>query len=181
MWHVPLIRPFSTLHSNTFKILKCALFIAVNVQKSCFGLVSKYKDTFMKANRGYKWCPTTNRPVNTQTSIVTNRKKLWAFASDSAKDVPSPKKVTKSDKMPQRNIGMADLTQMGGLSMLLFAGEHALTAQEIRNSLLSLTARPQFQESSEEEYLTSGKCNLRYIPQVGLKSEPCDRSLVSQP
>lgn len=46
---------------------------------------------------------------------------------------------------------------MGGLSMLLLAGEHALTAQEVRNSLPSLAASPQFKESSQEEYLTSGK------------------------
>ena len=40
---------------------------------------------------------------------------------------------------------------MGGLSMLLLAGEHALTAQEVRNFFLSLTTSPQFKESSEEE------------------------------
>lgn len=41
VWHVPPMRPFSPLHNNTFKILKCALFVAVNVQNSCFGLVCK--------------------------------------------------------------------------------------------------------------------------------------------
>ncbi|KAM6100330.1 HMG box transcription factor BBX isoform 7-T7 [Theristicus caerulescens] len=97
-------------------------------------MAKEYKDAFMKANPGYKWCPTTNKPVKTQTSTVTNRKKLWAFASDSAKDLPSPRKVTKSEEMPQLNFGMADPTQMGGLSMLLLAGEHALTAQEISSS-----------------------------------------------
>lgn len=61
----------------------------------------------MKANPGYKWCPTTNKPVKTQTSAVTNRKKLWAFASDAAKDLPSPRKATKSEEMPQLNFGMA--------------------------------------------------------------------------
>ncbi|XP_050564482.1 HMG box transcription factor BBX isoform X27 [Cygnus atratus] len=96
--------------------------------------IDKYKDAFMKANPGYKWCPTTNKPVKTQTSTVTNRKKLWAFPSDSAKDLPSPRKVTKSEEMPQLNFGMADPTQMGGLSMLLLAGEHALTAQEVSSS-----------------------------------------------
>ncbi|XP_039910297.1 HMG box transcription factor BBX isoform X8 [Hirundo rustica] len=97
-------------------------------------LLLNYKDAFMKANPGYKWCPTTNKPVKTQASSVTNRKKLWAIASDSAKDLPSPKKVTKSEEMPQLNFGMADPTQMGGLSMLLLAGEHALTAQEVSSS-----------------------------------------------
>ncbi|XP_029875499.1 HMG box transcription factor BBX isoform X5 [Aquila chrysaetos chrysaetos] len=94
-------------------------------------MAKEYKDAFMKANPGYKWCPTTNKPVKTQTSAVTNRKKLWAFASDAAKDLPSPRKATKSEEMPQLNFGMADPTQMGGLSMLLLAGEHALTAQEV--------------------------------------------------
>ncbi|XP_035170967.1 HMG box transcription factor BBX isoform X4 [Oxyura jamaicensis] len=97
-------------------------------------MAKEYKDAFMKANPGYKWCPTTNKPVKTQTSTVTNRKKLWAFPSDSAKDLPSPRKVTKSEEMPQLNFGMADPTQMGGLSMLLLAGEHALTAQEVSSS-----------------------------------------------
>ncbi|OXB61959.1 hypothetical protein ASZ78_016901 [Callipepla squamata] len=97
-------------------------------------MAKEYKDAFMKANPGYKWCPTTNKPVKTQTSTVTNRKKLWAFPSDSAKDIPSPRKVTKSEEMPQLNFGMADPTQMGGLSMLLLAGEHALTAQEVSSN-----------------------------------------------
>ncbi|XP_009073433.1 PREDICTED: HMG box transcription factor BBX isoform X2 [Acanthisitta chloris] len=97
-------------------------------------MAKEYKDAFMKANPGYKWCPTTNKPVKTQTSSVPNRKKLWAIAPDSAKDIASPRKVTKSEEMPQLNFGMADPTQMGGLSMLLLAGEHALTAQEVSSS-----------------------------------------------
>ena len=70
---------------------------------------------------------------------------------------------------------------MGGLSRLPLAGERDLTAQEARNSLLSLTMSPQFQGKCEEEYLTRGKCNFRYVTQVGLPCEPCDRSRVSQP
>ncbi|KAG6935196.1 BBX, HMG-box containing, partial [Chelydra serpentina] len=97
-------------------------------------MAKEYKDAFMKANPGYKWCPTTNKPVKTQSSTVTNRKKLWAFPPESAKDLPSPKKVAKTEEMPQLNFGMADPTQMGGLSMLLLAGEHALTAQEVSSS-----------------------------------------------
>ncbi|XP_044298608.1 HMG box transcription factor BBX isoform X2 [Varanus komodoensis] len=93
-----------------------------------------YKDAFMKANPGYKWCPPTSKPVKTQSSTVTNRKKLWAFPSESAKDLPSPKKLLKTEEMPQLNFAMADPTQMGGLSMLLLAGEHALTAQEVSSS-----------------------------------------------
>ncbi|KAM9277734.1 HMG box transcription factor BBX isoform 2-T2 [Cariama cristata] len=97
-------------------------------------MAKEYKDAFMKANPGYKWCPTTNKPVKTQSSTITNRKKLWTFASDSGKDLPSPRKATKTEEMPQLNFGMADPTQMGGLSMLLLAGEHALTAQEISSN-----------------------------------------------
>ncbi|KGL85518.1 HMG box transcription factor BBX [Tinamus guttatus] len=105
-----------------------------NEKQKYTDMAKEYKDAFMKANPGYKWCPTTNKPVKTQTSTVTNRKKLWAFSSDSAKDLPSPRKVTKSEEMPQLNFGMADPTQMGGLSMLLLAGERALTAQEVSSS-----------------------------------------------
>ncbi|XP_042298968.1 HMG box transcription factor BBX-like isoform X7 [Sceloporus undulatus] len=94
-------------------------------------MAKEYKDAFMKANPGYKWCPPTSKPVKTQSSTVTNRKKLWAFPSESAKDLPSPKKLVKKEEMPQLNFAMADPTQMGGLSMLLLAGEHALTAQEL--------------------------------------------------
>ncbi|XP_068036951.1 HMG box transcription factor BBX isoform X6 [Anomalospiza imberbis] len=107
--------------------------------------IDKYKDAFMKANPGYKWCPTTNKPLKTLASSVTNRKKLWAIASDSAKDLPSPRKVTKSEEMPQLNFGMADPTQMGGLSMLLLAGEHALTAHEVSSS----TCQPDTSNSTE--------------------------------
>nr|XP_025037319.1 HMG box transcription factor BBX [Pelodiscus sinensis] len=97
-------------------------------------MAKEYKDAFMKANPGYKWCPTTNKPVKTQSSTVTNRKKLWAFPPESAKDLSSPKKVAKTEEMPQLNFGMADPTQMGGLSMLLLAGEHALTAPAVSPS-----------------------------------------------
>ncbi|XP_032708006.1 HMG box transcription factor BBX isoform X7 [Lontra canadensis] len=93
-------------------------------------MAKEYKDAFMKANPGYKWCPTTNKPVKSPTPTVNPRKKLWAFPSDSSRDLPSPKKA-KTEEMPQLNFGMADPTQMGGLSMLLLAGEHALGTTEI--------------------------------------------------
>ncbi|XP_056649403.1 HMG box transcription factor BBX isoform X3 [Monodelphis domestica] len=96
-------------------------------------MAKEYKDAFMKANPGYKWCPATNKPVKSPTPTVNTRKKLWAFPSDSGKDLPSPKKA-KTEEMPQLNFGIADPTQMGGLSMLLLAGEHALTAQEISSN-----------------------------------------------
>ncbi|KAM5333784.1 HMG box transcription factor BBX isoform 4-T16 [Glossophaga mutica] len=106
--------------------------------------IDKYKDAFMKANPGYKWCPTTNKPVKSPTPTVNPRKKLWAFPSDSSRDLPSPKKA-KTEEMPQLNFGMADPTQMGGLSMLLLAGEHALGTSEIPSS----TCRPDASESPE--------------------------------
>ncbi|XP_072271236.1 HMG box transcription factor BBX isoform X1 [Pyxicephalus adspersus] len=84
----------------------------------------------MKAHPGYKWCPTTNKPVKAQSPTVTTRKKLWSFSPDSIKEISSVKKVSKEEDMPQLNFGIADPTQMGGLSMLLLAGEHALTAQK---------------------------------------------------
>ncbi|XP_043449998.1 HMG box transcription factor BBX isoform X3 [Prionailurus bengalensis] len=93
-------------------------------------MAKEYKDAFMKANPGYKWCPTTNKPVKSPTPTVNPRKKLWAFPSESSRDLPSPKKA-KTEEMPQLNFGMADPTQMGGLSMLLLAGEHALGTSEI--------------------------------------------------
>uniref|UniRef100_A0A5F4W639 HMG box transcription factor BBX n=1 Tax=Callithrix jacchus TaxID=9483 RepID=A0A5F4W639_CALJA len=96
-------------------------------------MAKEYKDAFMKANPGYKWCPTTNKPVKSPTPTVNPRKKLWAFPSDSSRDFPSPKKA-KTEEMPQLNFGMADPTQMGGLSMLLLAGEHALGTPEISSS-----------------------------------------------
>uniref|UniRef100_A0A8C2LDV1 Bobby sox HMG box containing n=1 Tax=Cricetulus griseus TaxID=10029 RepID=A0A8C2LDV1_CRIGR len=92
--------------------------------------IDKYKDAFMKANPGYRWCPTTNKPVKSPTPTVNPRKKLWAFPSDSSRDLPTPKKA-KTEEIPQLNFGMADPTQMGGLSMLLLAGEHALGTPEI--------------------------------------------------
>nr|KAF6477177.1 BBX high mobility group box domain containing [Molossus molossus] len=107
-------------------------------------MAKEYKDAFMKANPGYKWCPTTNKPVKSPTPTVNPRKKLWAFPSDSSRDLPSPKKA-KTEEMPQLNFGMADPTQMGGLSMLLLAGEHALGTSEISSG----TCRPDVSESPE--------------------------------
>nr|XP_035130260.1 HMG box transcription factor BBX isoform X7 [Callithrix jacchus] len=107
-------------------------------------MAKEYKDAFMKANPGYKWCPTTNKPVKSPTPTVNPRKKLWAFPSDSSRDFPSPKKA-KTEEMPQLNFGMADPTQMGGLSMLLLAGEHALGTPEVSSG----TCRPDVSESPE--------------------------------
>ncbi|XP_072470212.1 HMG box transcription factor BBX isoform X5 [Notamacropus eugenii] len=115
-------------------------------------MAKEYKDAFMKANPGYKWCPATNKPVKSPTPTVNTRKKLWAFPSDSGKDLPSPKKA-KTEEMPQLNFGMADPTQMGGLSMLLLAGEHALTAQEISSNTSSHPEAPAPAKQCEESAL----------------------------
>lgn len=104
-----------------------------NEKQKYTDMAKEYKDAFMKANPGYKWCPTTNKPVKGPSShtVSNSRKKVWTFPS---KDCATAKKVPKSDGMPQLNFAMADPTKMGGLSMLLLAGEHALTAREIPSS-----------------------------------------------
>ncbi|KAM8975475.1 HMG box transcription factor BBX isoform 2-T2 [Pelodytes ibericus] len=102
--------------------------LAPNEKQKYTDMAKEYKDAFMKANPGYKWCPATNKPVNSPSPTITTRKKLWPFPPEVVKDLPSPRKVTKEEEMPQLNFGIADPTQMGGLSMLLLAGEHALTA-----------------------------------------------------
>lgn len=61
----------------------------------------------MKAHPGYKWCPTTNKPIKAQSPTVTTRKKLWAFPPDSIKEIPSVKKESKEEEMPQINFGIA--------------------------------------------------------------------------
>uniref|UniRef100_A0A8D0ABJ1 HMG box transcription factor BBX n=1 Tax=Sander lucioperca TaxID=283035 RepID=A0A8D0ABJ1_SANLU len=104
-------------------------------------MAKEYKDAFMKANPGYKWCPTTSKPVKSpscQPVSSSPRKKVWSFSSNSTKDSTTAKKVPKTDSMPQLNFAMADPTKMGGLSMLLLAGEHALTNRES-----SLSAAPE--------------------------------------
>ncbi|MCJ8742503.1 hypothetical protein PDJAM_G00082790 [Pangasius djambal] len=98
-------------------------------------MAKEYKDAFMKANPGYKWCPATSKPVKSPTHGVSNvRKKAWSLPSNNTKDIAVAKKVPKTDSTPQLNFAMADPTKMGGLSMLLLAGEHALTAREISSS-----------------------------------------------
>ncbi|KAM4546480.1 HMG box transcription factor BBX isoform 2-T3 [Fundulus diaphanus] len=95
-------------------------------------MAKEYKDAFMKANPGYKWCPTTSRPLKSSSCqpVSCPRKKLWSFSCNSPKD-STAKKMHKNDSLHQLNFAMADPTKMGGLSMLLLAGEHALTNREI--------------------------------------------------
>ncbi|MEQ2261411.1 hypothetical protein XENORESO_009947 [Xenotaenia resolanae] len=89
----------------------------------------------MKANPGYKWCPTTSKPLKSTSCqpVSCPRKKVCSFSCNSPKD-STAKKVPKSDRLHQLNFAMADPTKMGGLSMLLLAGEHALTNREVGNS-----------------------------------------------
>lgn len=64
----------------------------------------------MKANPGYKWCPTTNKPVKSSSQTVGSaRKKSWSFPTNSTKDPPAAKKVPKTDNKPQLNFAMAGL------------------------------------------------------------------------
>ncbi|KAM3868806.1 HMG box transcription factor BBX [Diretmus argenteus] len=111
-------------------------------------MAKEYKDAFMKANPGYKWCPTTNKPVKSPSCqpVSNPRKKVWSFPSNSSKDSATAKKVPKADSMPQLNFAMADPTKMGGLSMLLLAGEHALTTREISSS----AAKPSLPDTADE-------------------------------
>ncbi|XP_056412288.1 HMG box transcription factor BBX isoform X3 [Hyla sarda] len=116
-------------------------------------MAKEYKDAFMKAHPGYKWCPTTNKPVKAPTAVAT-RKRQWPYAQEPVKEIPSSKIVPKEEEMPQLNFGIADPTQMGGLSMLLLAGEHALTAHrdqamEIENEEPQVASSPT--ESKESD------------------------------
>ncbi|XP_027888299.1 HMG box transcription factor BBX isoform X2 [Xiphophorus couchianus] len=101
-------------------------------------MAKEYKDAFMKANPGYKWCPTTSKPLKSSSyqHVSCPRKKVWSFSCNSSKD-STAKNVPKSDSLHQLNFAMADPTKMGGLSMLLLAGEHALTNREISPSTKS--------------------------------------------
>nr|XP_057943524.1 HMG box transcription factor BBX isoform X2 [Doryrhamphus excisus] len=94
-------------------------------------MAKEYKEAFMKANPGYKWCPTTSKPVKSPScqTVCNPRKKVWSCASNASKDSPAAKNIPKTD-VPQLNFAMADPTKMGGLSMLLLAGEHALSNRE---------------------------------------------------
>ncbi|XP_035241648.1 HMG box transcription factor BBX-like isoform X1 [Anguilla anguilla] len=94
-------------------------------------MAKEYKDAFMKANPGYKWCPPSNKSVKTPSPGANSRKKAWPFSSEPPRDCAASKKPAKAESVPQINFSMADPTKMGGLSMLLLAGEHALTAREI--------------------------------------------------
>nr|XP_046266758.1 HMG box transcription factor BBX isoform X2 [Scatophagus argus] len=133
-------------------------------------MAKEYKDAFMKANPGYKWCPTTSKPVkNPSCQPVSNpRKKVWSFSSNSTKDSTTAKKVPKTDSMPQLNFAMADPTKMGGLSMLLLAGEHALTNREIPSSTKPSLPDAASEESSfpgHEEEMLSGTIPNR-VPDI---------------
>ncbi|XP_066507170.1 HMG box transcription factor BBX [Hoplias malabaricus] len=122
-------------------------------------MAKEYKDAFMKANPGYKWCPATSKPVKSPTHSVSNvRKKAWSLPSNPTKDAAVAKKVPKSDNTPQLNFAMADPTKMGGLSMLLLAGEHALTAREISSS----TSQPGGTDISKH----SGKSALYQLAEI---------------
>ncbi|KAM9321358.1 HMG box transcription factor BBX [Gastrophryne carolinensis] len=104
-------------------------YLDPNEKQKYTDMAKEYKDAFMKAHPGYKWCPTTNKPVTAQSPTATSKKKLWTFPSEPLKENPSVKE-SKEEEMSQIHFSIADPKQMGGLSMLLLAGEHALTAHK---------------------------------------------------
>ncbi|XP_043927029.1 HMG box transcription factor BBX isoform X2 [Protopterus annectens] len=122
-------------------------------------MAKEYKDAFMKANPGYKWCPTTNKPVKTPSPIASTRKKLWTFSPEPLKDCFTTEKYLKPEEVPQLNFGMADPTQMGGLSMLLLAGEHALTSQEISSHTSSPDSGSHFVRSALDHLTEISSCS----------------------
>lgn len=72
-------------------------------------MLFQYKDAFMKANPGYKWCPTTSKPVKSPSCqpVSNPRKKVWSSPSHSNKDATTAKKVPKTESLPQLNFAMA--------------------------------------------------------------------------
>ncbi|KAM4796830.1 HMG box transcription factor BBX [Rhinophrynus dorsalis] len=133
-------------------------YLDPNEKQKYTDMAKEYKDAFMKANPGYKWCPTTNKPVKAPSPTVTTRKKLWTFPAEPVKDIPSPKKDSKGDEIPQLNFGIADPTQMGGLSMLLLAGEHALTVhgdQVVAEQVVNSTSDQEISSSASHSDATT--------------------------
>ncbi|XP_063750916.1 HMG box transcription factor BBX isoform X2 [Eleginops maclovinus] len=140
-------------------------------------MAKEYKDAFMKANPGYKWCPATSKPVKSPSGppVSNPRKKVWSFSSNSTKDSPTAKKVPKTDSMPQLNFAMADPTKMGGLSMLLLAGEHALTNREIPSSTKPRSPDAASEGNSfpgDEEQMLSGTVPSRVPDSTGGSAPP---------
>uniref|UniRef100_H3CT53 HMG box transcription factor BBX n=1 Tax=Tetraodon nigroviridis TaxID=99883 RepID=H3CT53_TETNG len=138
-------------------------------------MAKEYKDAFMKANPGYKWCPTTSKPVKSPPCQPVNnpRKKVWSFpsSSSSAKDPAAAKRAPKPEGAPQLNFAMADPTKMGGLSMLLLAGEHALTNREVGRCWRPPAGA--FPEDTEElKESLSSKLSLRTDRFTALNSSP---------
>lgn len=90
--------------------LSVRVFPVVAIQHGLMASVPppQYKDAFMKANPGYKWCPTTNKPVKSPAAAVSgSRKKVWSFTSNAPKDGTAAKKVPKAESTPQLNFAMA--------------------------------------------------------------------------
>ncbi|KAJ8368325.1 hypothetical protein SKAU_G00083530 [Synaphobranchus kaupii] len=121
-------------------------------------MAKEYKDAFMKANPGYKWCPPSNKSAKTPSPSTGSRKKAWPFPSELPKNCATSKKLAKAEAVPQINFSMADPTKMGGLSMLLLAGEHALTAREIssKRSPLAADSTKQTGRSDHSAEVSSG-------------------------
>eukprot|EP00062_Callorhinchus_milii_P011007 gi/632956490/ref/XP_007893982.1/ PREDICTED: HMG box transcription factor BBX isoform X1 [Callorhinchus milii] len=135
-------------------------------------LAKEYKDAFLKANPGYKWCPTTNKPLKSPSPTVATRKKLWTFPTEPAKDFAITKRVVKTEEIPHINFAMADPTQMGGLSMLLLAGEHALTTREISSSTTQSGVHDSTKQCGNSAlFQLAEMCSDRLVTE-GVKPEP---------
>ncbi|XP_075051010.1 HMG box transcription factor BBX isoform X2 [Mixophyes fleayi] len=169
-------------------------YLDPNEKQKYTDMAKEYKDAFMKAHPGYKWCPTTNKPVKAPSPTVTTRKKLWAFPPESVNEIPSPKKVSKGEEMTL-NFGIADPTQMGGLSMLLLAGEHALTAHrdqamsaqvenpvtEVSSNVVQLTEPNAFQPTKKSAYINFAEISSSTSnSDVPIPAKRCEKSALFQ-
>ncbi|XP_041863464.1 HMG box transcription factor BBX isoform X2 [Melanotaenia boesemani] len=165
-------------------------------------MAKEYKDAFMKANPGYKWCPTTSKPVKSPSCqpVSNPRKKVWSISCNSPKD-STAKKVPKTDSLPQLNFAMADPTKMGGLSMLLLAGEHALTNREVppstkpslpdiadegnsfpqdKDEILSQTTPNRVPDITESRVKSALSPVAESSPSVAAEGKPCRQSALFQ-
>ncbi|XP_028323171.1 HMG box transcription factor BBX isoform X2 [Gouania willdenowi] len=131
-----------------------------NEKQKYTDMAKEYKDAFMKANPDYKWCPTSSKPVKHPSCppIINSRKPVWSISCNALKD-STTQQVPKAEQTPQLNFAMADPTKMGGLSMLLLAGEHALTHRDISSS-----TKPSLSDTSCE-WSVSTVDNEKTIPE----------------
>lgn len=104
LWFNDPVYTIIALLNISYRLWWCVLLIYLGI----IFCVVQYKDAFMKANPGYKWCPATNKPVKSPShSMSTPRKKVWPLPSNPNKDASVAKKLNKTDGAPQLNFAMA--------------------------------------------------------------------------